>query len=388
MFDQMTMTYTNAIKSYRQKAEHDLNSLRASFEKYVIQNKVTEEIETPKILKAAGFEEFEKTNDQSYNENTEENDDFDTGSSRMLLVASDCKNGGKFTTARVNMYICDGSTVTKAQYDQKNGEGCSISESTENVCYCSFEYYGDTCTSLNTYTCDIERINYPVQCEGQDSFQYVYSYDGIPPCYTIENGETITMTNRLVCRFTNTEYAFEGVKPTKYQVITQPDLGSNVFTYAVDGENFKLRNMPNNLRQQLNFINWRRITKPYMIETPLTALNFAGSDTFDTTITFDTDLTSLAHIGRYYYELAVLRNISVNASTNVTGNYFGGYFEQAGFVEPPPGKESSNTLLIVLLVLGAALVIGAIIGYHLYQRKKMSSRFGLATETQPLFEAQ
>jgi len=42
-----------------------------------------------------------------------------------------------------------------------------------------------------------------------------------------------------VCRFTNTEYAFEGVKPTKYQVITQPDLGSNVFTYAVDGENVR-----------------------------------------------------------------------------------------------------------------------------------------------------
>jgi len=190
----MTMTYTNAIKSYRDRAETNLKSLKTYIEKRLIKSNTTKDSETPILLKADGVEQFGLENLQYEPETVETNDFTEHGKERFLLSASDCENGGIFTTAKVNIYTCDGKVVTKAQYDGRNGAGCSITERVENVCYCSYEYHGDHCEGLIAYTCEIERVNYPVQCKGTDSYEYVYSYDGVPPCYTVESGETITMT--------------------------------------------------------------------------------------------------------------------------------------------------------------------------------------------------
>lgn len=40
----------------------------------------------------------------------------------------------------------------------------------------------------------------------------------------------------------NSDYDFEGVKPSKYVVNTQPNVGTNPFSYAIDTDTVRLLN--------------------------------------------------------------------------------------------------------------------------------------------------
>jgi len=356
LLGQITMPYTNIIKEFRTKAEKDLGNLKT----YLHQQLSGEKAQTQKKGRAA----------LNFEGDTKPEEDVPyvslSASREGRVLAATCFNGGIPTTADVTIYSCNGAVVSADDYNSAN-PACSSSQSTVDACYCPFDHYGDQCENHNSFTCEIDRLNYPVQCSGTSGQDYVYSYSGIPPCYPVRNGETITMTNKLVCRNMDSSYDFEGVKPALYSVNTQPDVGSNPFTYAIDGgDNFKQMTMPSNVRQRMTFINWARMTNPYMLETPLTANQVAGVDSYNQDITFSGALSSYAFVGRYSYELTVLKD----SSSNLTSGYFGGYFEQAGYVEPSASHKVSKALVIALPIVGVLLVLALLMGYTMYRRHK------------------
>jgi len=106
-----------------------------------------------------------------------------------------CLNNGKEITLKVNIYSCKGVQVSKEQYEiLKKSQSCAVvKNSNQKVCYCSFEYYGNKCESINTYTCELDFLGPMDQCKGKDSFDYVYSYSGTPPCNFVENGQIFSI---------------------------------------------------------------------------------------------------------------------------------------------------------------------------------------------------
>jgi len=44
--------------------------------------------------------------------------------------------------------------------------------------------------------------------------------------------------------------------------------------------------------------------------------------------------------------------IDSSSGANYTSGYFGGYFEQKGYVEPPGSHKLSKALVIILPILG------------------------------------
>ncbi len=109
----------------------------------------------------------------------------------------------------------------------------------------------------------------------------------------IINCGIIFFRNNLTCLFTNREYAFEGAKPALFEVITQPTLTPpTTFSYVVDAPQvktiaifvflmdvqFKIQYMPSNVRQRMIFVNWKRLSRPFVIETPLTHAQFSGNN--------------------------------------------------------------------------------------------------------------
>ncbi len=172
------MPYTNILKEFRTKAEKDLGNLKT----YLYQQLSGEKTSKKNQSRVYLLEDTQKAEIQSSISSS--------GEGRSL--AATCYNGGIATTASVTIYTCNGETVEQNDYDSGNS-ACSKATSTVDVCYCRYDYYGDQCETHNGMTCEIERENYPPQCGGADSFDYVYSYSGIPPCYYVDNGDTITM---------------------------------------------------------------------------------------------------------------------------------------------------------------------------------------------------
>lgn len=354
MLSQITMPYTNIMKEFRSKAEKDLGNLKTYLQQQLSGEKV-EKKNRPNIYLADDNTQTENVPSSSL-----------SASEAGRILAATCFNGGIATRADVTIYTCNGATVSADAYDAGNS-ACSSAQSTVDACYCRFDYYGDQCETHNDFSCEIERLNYPVQCSGTNSFNYVYSYSGIPPCYNVNNGDTITMTNKLVCRNVKKGYDFEGVKPALYSVNTQPNVGSNPFTYAIDGgSTFKQTTMPTNVRQRMNFINWGRMNHPMTLEKTLTANNVAGVDNYDQVISFSGSLLSFAFVGRYYYELSVLKD----TNANLTSGYFGGYFEQAGYVEPSASHSVSKAVIIILPIVGVLIVLALLMGYTMHKRNK------------------
>ena len=111
------------------------------------------------------------------------------------LKNGSCENNGKELTLNVNIYTCNGTRVSKSQYDSlKTTQSCKLFPSQiRKVCYCSFEYYGDKCEVANAYTCELDFLGPLSHCEGKDSFDYVYSYSGTPPCNLIKTGQNISI---------------------------------------------------------------------------------------------------------------------------------------------------------------------------------------------------
>ena len=173
------MPYTNILKEFRAKAEKDLGNLKTYLHQQLSGEKAPKKNQTRTYLLEDTTQTPEIVSSIS-----------SSGEGRSL--AATCYNGGIATTASVTIYQCNGQVVKESDYDSGNS-ACSSSVSTVDVCYCRFDYYGDQCLSHNGMTCEIERQNYPPQCGGADSFAYVYSYSGIPPCYYVDNGDTITM---------------------------------------------------------------------------------------------------------------------------------------------------------------------------------------------------
>ncbi len=56
--------------------------------------------------------------------------------------------------------------------------------------------------------------------------------------------------NKLACRTVDSDYDFEGVKPSKYVVNTQPNVGTNPFSYAIDTDTVK-KILENNILTKL-----------------------------------------------------------------------------------------------------------------------------------------
>jgi len=356
ILDQITMPYTNIIKEFRTKAEKDLGNLKTYLQQHLSGEKTQNQRRNRSSLN------FEADAKQEENVPYSSLSGFRDG----RVLAATCFNGGISTTADVTIYSCNGAVVSADDYDSGNS-ACSSSQSSVDACYCPFDYYGDQCENHNDFSCEIDRLNYPVQCSGTSGHDYVYSYSGIPPCYPVSNGQTITMTNKLVCRNMVSSYDFEGVKPALYSVNTQPTVGSNPFTYAIDGgDNFKQTTMPSNVRQRMNFINWARMNHPLVLETSLTASQVAGVDSYNQVISFSGALLSYAFVGRYSYELTVLKD----SSSNLTSGYFGGYFEQAGYVEPSASHKVSKAVVIILPIVGVLLVLALLMGYTMYRRHK------------------
>ncbi len=186
----MTLIPANIIQSCQLQAEKDLKELKR-FLKLPLESPEIDEKIDPVLVIDDRIQEEEKFDDDIIDIQP----NYQTFSrGRMLLSAGDCVNSGVFTQASVNIYTCDGDRVSKAIYNSRNGAGCTVQQSTENVCYCPFDFYGDRCETFNSYSCSIDRINYPAQCSGPDSHRYVYSYDGSPPCHYVDEGQTITMT--------------------------------------------------------------------------------------------------------------------------------------------------------------------------------------------------
>jgi hypothetical protein len=346
------MPYTKILKEFRTKAEKDLGNLKTYLNYHLTGEKAPKKSQNRVYLLEDSTQNAEILSSIS-----------SSGAGRSL--AATCYNSGIATTASVTIYTCNGETVKEDDYDSGDS-ACSSSTSTVDVCYCPFDYYGDQCETHNGMTCEIERENYPPQCSGVDSFDYVYSYSGIPPCYYVDSGDTITMRNKLVCRTVNSDYDFEGVKPSKYVVNTQPSVGTNPFAYDIDSDTFKQTNAPS-ATQRLTFINWARMNNPYTLDHSLTADNLAGIDTYNQDITFSSSLVSYAFVGRYNYELIV---IDSSSGANYTSGYFGGYFEQKGYVEPGGSHKISKALVIILPILGVLLVIAFFMGWKMYQRNK------------------
>ena len=46
--------------------------------------------------------------------------------------------------------------------------------------------------------------------------------------------------NKLACRTVDSDYDFEGVNPSKYVVNTQPNVGTNPFSYAIDADTVRI----------------------------------------------------------------------------------------------------------------------------------------------------
>lgn len=179
IMDALTKPYTDALESMKINTANNYQRLQSLLTSGI---SATNEKAKPKKapLKDANLDNEDFANDE---EETEEN-------SRMLQSIS-CYGFSKQVTASVNIFNCSGSLVSRTDYDNLKGENCTITTETKSLCYCPYDYYGDRCQNLNQFTCDIERISHPLECEGIDSFNYVYSYSGIPPCHTVEVGQIV-----------------------------------------------------------------------------------------------------------------------------------------------------------------------------------------------------
>jgi hypothetical protein len=363
ILNQISQPYSNFVKNIKAKTDKDFERLQTFFQKSLTGQSSPKK--TPSIiLKESNFEEGDKSTrvlkpTSSKTERTLQQDS---------LVTGPCANDGKYVTTSVNIYKCDGEEVTKDDFDSRDGVGCTTETADKELCYCPFDYYGDLCETGNRWVCEVEKISHPTQCAGKDSFNYVYSYSGYPPCYNVSIGDRISMITKLICKSEKPDLDFEGIKPAKYEVIQQPDIGTNLFTYAVEGVKGKLTKLPTNYKQRLTFFNWNQMTNTFTVETTLNARQMGGVDPIQLDFDFINPLPLYALIGRYYYELSVVVDWHDVASGTQINN--GGYFEQKGYQEPPPVAKENSTLIIVLIVLGFILLIGLILAYKLYKARQ------------------
>ena len=178
--------HANIFNDIKEKTLNDFQDLRTFVQQKLIGGPIEDSYEEPVALISSEIHQ------QNNNNNRRLKDAQSQETDRNLAMT--CENNGKATTAKVNVYTCNKEVVTKDVYTSLNGVGCKVTKSTtKSVCYCSFEFYGSSCEYLNPLRFEISRLSNIGDCTGQDSFNYVYSYSGAPPCYYVSPDQTVTL---------------------------------------------------------------------------------------------------------------------------------------------------------------------------------------------------
>lgn len=111
------------------------------------------------------------------------------------LKKGSCFNTGKEILVNVTVYTCNKTEVSKKKYEVlKATQNCTVAKNrNKRLCYCSYDYYGNRCEFRNWYTCELEFLGPLNNCQGKDSFDYVYKYSGTPPCNKVETGQNVSI---------------------------------------------------------------------------------------------------------------------------------------------------------------------------------------------------
>ncbi len=107
-----------------------------------------------------------------------------------------CLNGGVEVITNRHWFLCNEIGVTKKVFDERGGlsnPNCRIMKFLWDFCFCPYDYRGWRCHIPVPIEADLEPIVKLNDCKGENSYEYVYDYDGIPPCKIVKPGDTIDL---------------------------------------------------------------------------------------------------------------------------------------------------------------------------------------------------
>ena len=194
--DQYSHALDKIMAPYRNVYDASVNNANTHLEQFksIIQWQSADKDTNEPASEPFKLEASDATNSQDL-ANEASDDILNDANDRVLAGKNPCQHNGILTKTHVNKFTCGNKTVTQSQYEARAATGGCKAEYNvvEPMCYCSYEFYGDLCEKFNPWVCQLDRLNYPETCVGTDSFDYVYSIDGIPPCHPVADGEEITV---------------------------------------------------------------------------------------------------------------------------------------------------------------------------------------------------
>mgnify|MGYP006976758045 FL=1 len=113
-----------------------------------------------------------------------------------ILQSPLCSNVGHIVNSNYTLYFCNDRLITKEEFEESGGisnPNCRITKGNADICYCPMDFYGWICEVPVPLRADLRPVNALGDCTGEDSFEYIYSYGGNPPCVTAEVGDTFNL---------------------------------------------------------------------------------------------------------------------------------------------------------------------------------------------------
>lgn len=212
-----------------------------------------------------------------------------------------CGSYGQIVTFPVQVYECNGKTVTSADYSQlQDTQFCVILEAERKGCLCPADYFGRNCEKKRALLCNMNQV--PLTCDEDPGKDYNTKIPGYAACIRFSENEIIKLDFISNCTVQNLgeyidPYYLDGALETEEQILQK-----YTFTYTIDLPYAKSMEDYSG-EGYLQIIDWNRFTdRSTTFNTILTSEEILGFKSWSVYI--DTSQINKKYYvsGRIYYQ--------------------------------------------------------------------------------------
>ena len=306
---------------------------------------------------------------------------------------TECYNHGQLAAQKQKYYMCKSlkpsSTssqafrVTKETYERVMSDfpdqySCYTQIVEKNVCICPKGEVDYVCDTDQWQKCAITVTDpdFKTGCEDNpDTFQYLFSVPGFSPCYPLDFTQTQTISFTLECR-TMTPDGLVDSKDVKTgypyrDVVQEPSFSAFTLVTQESESEFSLIGDEEGITVSFQLRDMKYLSKHIdsnstFTNTILSDPTEVGTVEIDFTKATESDARGESKYvvgGRVYFEAFV-------SGTEVSSFTYKGFFDEAGYEEPPSTLKKIKSSGIVWIVLGSLAAVGALILVYMCYCKK------------------
>ena len=296
---------------------------------------------------------------------------------------TECLNHGQLAEMTQKWYMCKSATKKSAEpfrvsvetYNRilSNYSGqysCYTKNVVKNACVCPKGVIDYMCATPAYTKCYIN-VTSPKFYEGcsdrEDTFQYLYSVPGFSPCWPQNFTESIQVEYKLKCQVLNENGLVslnqdEGVGYPYRDVIKEATF--NPYSYvssnpaqaftAIDPSQVKIK-------FEMRDMKYLSVSLPFENDAPLTKEILDGTEPgyvdIDLSMLLDSDERGESRYvvgGRTYFEASIF-------GQNYHSFTYKGFFDQAGYTEPPSTLKKITSNWYLWAGIGAAVLIAVVL---------------------------